>query len=305
MDKSSASDRRHASPLRYPGGKSKLTPYLKRIFSDNQLIGGHYAEPYAGGASVALSLLFDEYASTIHINDLDRSIHAFWHSVIHETDALCRLVQSVRITPATWRRQRAIQDDASASMLERGFSTFFLNRTNRSGIITGGMIGGLEQAGEWRLDARFNRPALIARIERVASYGDRIKLSRLDASTFLLKRVPLMPKRSLVYLDPPYFVKGQQRLYANYYEPSDHADIANIVVGLERPWLVSYDNAPEIRRLYSPHRRLFYGLDYTAARRYEGSEVMFFAFGLAVPRVKDPISFGRAKRRNGVRGSVP
>ena len=290
-------DRRHASPLRYPGGKSKLTAYLKRILADNRLIGGDYAEPYAGGASVALGLLFDEYASTIHINDLDRSIHAFWHSVLYETDALCRLVRIARLTPTTWRRQRAVQNDASASMLERGFSTLFLNRTNRSGIITGGMIGGVEQLGDWKLDARYNRAGLVTRIERVASYGDRIKLSRLDASTFLLKRVPLMPQRSLVYLDPPYFVKGQHRLYANFYEPKDHADIANIVTTLERPWLVSYDNAPEIRRLYSPHRRLTYGLDYTAAKRYEGSEVMFFSFGLAIPRVRDPVKFGRAQRR--------
>jgi len=293
----SAADR-HSSPLRYPGGKSKLTAYIKRILEDNQLVGGHYAEPYAGGASVALGLLFDEYVSNIHINDLDRSIYSFWHSVIHETEALCRLVSDAKLSPAAWRRQRAVQSDNNASILERGFSTLYLNRTNRSGIITGGMIGGSEQAGEWKLDVRYNASGLISRIERIASYGSRITLSRLDASTFLLKRVPRLPERSLVYLDPPYFVKGQQRLYANYYEPEDHQDIANLVAGLERPWLVSYDDAPEIRQLYAPHRRLVYGLDYTAAERYEGAEVMFFCFGLVVPSGKDPVSFGRSGSRS-------
>jgi DNA adenine methylase len=288
----------HSSPLRYPGGKSKLTAYIKRIFEDNQLIGGHYAEPYAGGASVALRLLFDEYASTIHINDLDRSIYAFWRSVLHDTEALCRRIYDARLTPATWRRQRAVQDDPDASMIERGFSTFYLNRTNRSGIITGGMIGGVEQAGEWTLSARYNPSDLVARIERIARYGDRIRLTRLDASTFLLKRVPLLPERALVYLDPPYYVKGQHRLYANYYESRDHALIANLVAGLERPWIVSYDDVPEIRVLYEPHRRLTYGLDYTASERYKGAEVMFFCFGLAVPKGRDPVSFGQRARRS-------
>lgn len=287
----------HSSPLRYPGGKSKLTGYVKRIFEDNHLIGGHYAEPYAGGASVALGLLFDEYAATIHINDLDRSIHAFWRAVLDYTDELCGLIHNAKLTPTFWRRQRAIQEDASASILERGFSTFYLNRTNRSGIITGGMIGGTEQSGTWTLDARYNADNLVARVQRIARYGNRIRLTRLDASTFLHSRIPLLPERSLVYLDPPYYVKGRHRLYSNYYEPCDHALIANLVAGLERPWIVSYDDAPEIRALYQPHHRLTYALDYTASERYKGAEVMFFCFGLAIPKGRDPVSFGRAAKR--------
>lgn len=67
----------YCSPLRYPGGKGKVADYFKQIFRDNSLYDGVYVEPYAGGASVALSLLFNEYVSKIIINDIDRSIFAF------------------------------------------------------------------------------------------------------------------------------------------------------------------------------------------------------------------------------------
>ena len=284
---------RYASPLRYPGGKSKLLGFVKRIIRDNGLVGGHYAEPYAGGASVAIGLLLADYATRIHINDLDPAIYAFWHSVLYETSGLCRLIHDTPVSPAEWRRQRAVQGDPDADTRSRGFSTFFLNRTNRSGIITGGMIGGTRQRGTWRLDARYNSPELIQRIETIALFAGRIALSNLDANQFLRARAPELPQRSLVYLDPPYYIPGQQRLYANYYVPADHAGVAAEVGHLDRPWIVSYDDAPEIRRLYAAHRRIVYGLDYSAADRYQGAEVMFFSGGLVIPKTKNPVDFGR------------
>jgi DNA adenine methylase len=280
---------RYSSPLRYPGGKSRLAPFLKLLFESNGIVGGHYAEPYAGGASVALTLLFDEYASRIHINDLDRSIYAFWNSILTEADEFCARISRVRVSMAEWRRQKAVQEVAeTADLLDLGFSTFFLNRTNRSGIITGGPIGGHDQQGEWALDARYNKPELIKRIEKVAAFRDRISLTNMDASAFLTLVVPNLPANSLAYLDPPYYVQGQQRLYASYYKAPDHAAVAEIVRALPRSWLVSYDDAPAIRKLYRPHRKLVYGIDYSAADRYRGAEVMFFSDALNIPKIKDP-----------------
>jgi DNA adenine methylase len=278
---------RHLSPLRYPGGKSKLTRFVKLLFQKNELLDGDYAEPYAGGASVALGLVLGEYASVAHINDLDLSIHTFWHAVLNDTEALCRRISLRPVTLAEWRRQRAVQKQSTiADPLDLAFSTFFLNRTNRSGIIaSGGVIGGNSQNGDWAIDARYNKSALIQRIERIARYRDRISLTRLDATDFL-KRIALrLPSKSLTYLDPPYYVQGQQRLYASYYRPEDHAAIARQLTLLRRPWIVSYDNAPQIQTLYKPYRSTVYGVRYTAADRYRGAEIMVFSPELRVPGI--------------------
>jgi DNA adenine methylase len=282
---------RHYSPLRYPGGKAKLAAFIELLFNENSLCDGHYAEPYAGGAGVALALLFGDYAARIHINDLDRSVYAFWHSVLNETEALCKLISDTPRTVPAWRLQRQIQQDKeSASLLALGFSTFFLNRTNRSGIIaSGGLIGGIEQKGEWGMEARYNAPDLIRRVEKIAAFGSRISLTNYDALAFLEHAGSTLPVKSLVYLDPPYFVKGQQKLYANYYRADDHAAVASALSNYAWPWVVSYDAAPEIRRLYRSYRVREYDLRYTAAGSYMGSEVMFFSPKLRLPRGVNPI----------------
>ena len=197
-----------STPLRYPGGKGKLTDYFKTMFVENDLIGGDYAEPYAGGAGIGINLLLGEYASKLYLNDLNRSVYAFWRTLLDQTDELCALVSDTEVSIQEWHRQKKIQSDESASPLELGFSTFFLNRTNRSGIIIAGVIGGKDQTGPWKLDARFNKIDLLARIEVIARNKDRISLSNLDAIEFLKCEVPTMSKKSLVYLDPPYYVKG-------------------------------------------------------------------------------------------------
>jgi DNA adenine methylase len=279
---------RYLSPLRYPGGKAKLADFVKLLLEQNQLLDGVYVEPYAGGASVALSLLHGEYVSKVHINDLDRAVFSFWHSVLNDTEQFCRLVNDRRVSRAEWHRQKAVQGRPwNHTLLELGFSTFFLNRTNRSGIIaSGGMIGGAQQTGEWKLDARYNKAELTNRIQTIARYRDRIVLHNEDASDLLRKLFRTLPRKSLVYLDPPYYVKGKRRLYANFYEHDDHAAIASLVENALRPWIVSYDDAREIRALYNGFESRSYQLGYSASGRYEGAEVMFFSPDLLVPRMR-------------------
>jgi DNA adenine methylase len=277
---------RYVTPLRYPGGKSKLTGFVRTLLEKNDLAGGAYVEPFAGGASIAISLLLTDHIANAHINDLDLSIYAFWHSVLHETEALCRLIRNKRISVAEWQRQQLVQRQPdSHDLLELGFSTFFLNRTNRSGIVcSGGMIGGVSQKGKWKLGARFNKRELVQRIERIASLQNRITIHHEDAEHLLQHLLPLVPKKTLVYLDPPYYVKGERRLYANFYQHSDHERIARIMRRTETPWLVSYDDQPEIRELYRDFRSCRYRLTYTAHKRAEGSEVLFFSNGLSIPK---------------------
>lgn len=282
---------RHFSPLRYPGGKGRLSPFVQRIFEENNLIDGHYAEPYAGGAAVGLSLLILEYASHIHINDISKPVYLFWKAVLEDTDELCKRIRDRRVNPSEWKRQRTIfQNFHDYSRVSVAFSMFFLNRTNRSGIIhSGGMIGGNKQTGEWKLDARYNKKELISRIETIAAYSNRISASNKDAET-LLKTLTTLPTKALIFLDPPYFKQGQS-LYENHYQPEDHIRLAGVFKKeLRRNWIISYDNQPQIRKAYRGCRKLIYSLPYSAARRYEGSEVMFFSPDLAIPRVKNPLT---------------
>jgi len=278
-----------STPLRYPGGKGKLTNFVKQIIVDNDLLDGHYVEPFAGGAGIALALLFQEYMIHIHINDLNKSVYSFWYSVINETDELCRLITDTPVTIEEWQRQRAIQSCSnSVPLLELGFSTFFLNRTNRSGIIKAGVIGGIGQAGEWKIDARYNKKDLISRIVMMANYRSKVSIYNQDASDFLLNVVPGLPDKTLIYLDPPYYIKGKD-LYENHFNHNDHESLAKIVTeSIRQHWLVSYDFVPQISEMYKNFRQLDYLLNYSAADRYKGSELMVFDDTLLIPDVVKP-----------------
>jgi DNA adenine methylase len=249
----------------------------------NDLMGGTYIEPYAGGASVALSLLFGKYAGKIKINDKDRAIYAFLYSVLNETEELCRMINDVPVTMNTWQTQRELQKHKEeADLLELGFSTFFLNRTNRSGILNGGVIGGKEQQGTWKIDARFNKKDLIERIEHVAGYADLIELTNMDAVA-LIKRYKRTPAaKTFCYLDPPYYVKGQD-LYLNYYRDEDHQDIAKAIKKFKGQWIISYDAVDFISELYKDYRQKEYYLSYSAGDPARGKEIMVYSNGLIIP----------------------
>ena len=244
------------SPLRYPGGKRRIAPYLKKILKDNQLCDGVYVEPYAGGASVALSLLLDGYVSKIIINDVDQSVYAFWWSVLNETNEFCKLIEE---TPVT-----------------------ILNRTNRSGILSAGVIGGITQDGQWKIDSRYNKIELIERIQRIARHKKQIELRNSDALELIKSIKKSLPEKSIIYMDPPYYVKGSA-LYLNYYKDRDHKQIFEDLQLLENiHWILTYDNVEVIRNLYKNFRQEKYNLRYTASRSVVGQELMIFSDRLKV-----------------------
>lgn len=275
------------SPLRYPGGKAKVADFVRCLIEKNALLDGTYVEPYVGGGSVALSLLFNEYVKDIYINDKDIAIYAFWHSILHEPEALCKLIKDTPVTVETWFKLRDYQDKTdNVDLLHLGFSTFFLNRTNRSGILKAGVIGGYEQTGNYKIDARFNKEELIKRIERIADYSDRIHLTNEDAVTLVQRLKKELPYNTLFYLDPPYYIKGKG-LYLNYYNDNDHQNIANSISDFrEHKWIISYDNVDFIANLYSRFRQKTFELNYSASNSGKGKEIMIFSDNLVIPSHK-------------------
>lgn len=281
--------RRYPSPLRYPGGKGKISNFMKLVVLENDLLGTEYVEPYAGGASVALSLLFEEFVSHIYINDINPGVFAFWTAVLGQPDELCKRILRTKPSVREWWRQREVQRGGigdEVDEMDLAFSTFFLNRTNRSGIIDGGPIGGLDQSGAWKIDARYNSGSLVRRIRKVARFADRITVTGFDAKDFLK---PWLDKErnSFIYLDPPYYVQGAN-LYINFYSPQDHRIIALLTRDLKSPWIVTYDAVPEVTALYEGIRPVEYSLSYSAADKYEGRELMFFSDTLSIPKRQKP-----------------
>lgn len=229
--------------------------------------------------------------SRIHINDLSGPVYSFWKAVLSDTEELCRLIKNTRLSVAAWDRQKRIfANPSDHSYVQVGFATFYLNRTNRSGILYGGVIGGRDQTGPWKIGARYNADELIFRIQSIAKMRKRIKLTRSDALALLRFGLPKWPAKTLIYLDPPYYDRGAE-LYYDYYKPDNHAELARFIAANmdDRSWIVSYDNVDPIKDLYRGFRSVVYNVGYSARKVRVGREVMFFAPSLHIPELVGPI----------------
>ena len=282
----------HFTPLRYPGGKAKLATFVKRVLKANSLLDGEYVEPYAGGAAIALELLLHEYVSCVRINDVSRPVYSFWDSILKRTEEFCRLVRDTTLDVGEWDKQKLVLSKPNEhDDLQLGFAMFFLNRTNRSGILNGGIIGGRDQLGFWKIDARYNAKELISRIITIARLGERIKVTKQDALAFIKQGFIEWPRDTFVYLDPPYYVKGRN-LYLDFYKEKDHQEMAKFLCSsvTRQQWMVSYDNVPEIMKMYSIFRHVSYDINYSARKASQGSETMFFSNNLKVPPLVGPVT---------------
>ena len=273
------------SPLRYPGGKSKLYNEMKEILEYNNLIGCTYIEPFAGGSGLALSLLYNDLVSDIIINDSDRAIYAFWHSILVHNKKFCQKILDTDVTLEEWYRQKEIYNNPKSKIFDLGFATFFLNRTNRSGIIKGGPIGGINQNGKYLIDCRFNKEDLINRIKKIYLYKAHINLYNLDVTNFIIDELPNLDlNNSFIYFDPPYVEKGPE-LYQNNFTKENHKTLKNTIKdNVTIPWLITYDYTDTIIDIYKEYNTDKLTLTYTAGTSKKGNELMIFSNNLKNPR---------------------
>lgn len=270
------------SPLRYPGGKGMLYSRLLQIIRENNLTSNTYIEPYAGGAGAALSLLISGQVENIVINDLDPAIYSFWRSVTEDSKEFSDLIRNSTLSIDEWEKQRYIYNNPSKhDYIQLGYATFYLNRTNRSGIITGGPIGGKYQLGNYKIDARFNRESLLERIRLIGLYSKRIVVTNMNGVEVICKYST--EKNSFIYADPPYFEKAGS-LYLNSFKKYDHEELANCLNSLKNSlWILTYDNVPDVYKLYSNRKKILYSLNYSAHRAVKASEIMVFSDELNIP----------------------
>lgn len=287
------------SPLRYPGGKSALYPVISSVIKSHRMKHCIYVEPFAGGAGIAWSLLIDGVVDRVIINDADKAVYSFWRAIMESTQWFVEKIRTTPITVNEWRKQRDILRNSKKYSKELGFAMFFLNRTNRSGILDAGPIGGYDQAGEYKIDCRFNRDELIRKILKIAEYRSKTKIYNQDISTFLKRFLPQGNENNeiFVYFDPPYYEKGQ-RLYMNFFSSKDHERLRDSVALLDCRWIMTYDDKPEIEELYESYQKSHFSINYSLSNKKKGGELMIYKDTSCVPssevisKLSRAVSFG-------------
>jgi DNA adenine methylase len=267
------------SPLRYPGGKTRLANFLtsaieKNFFENEKIV---LVEPYAGGAGASLKLLFSGKVDRIIINDLDKAIFAFWKIAVTDTDFLINKIKKVNVNIEEWKKQKKIYNNPSSSINELAFATLFLNRTNHSGIIEGGPIGGMKQVGFWNVQARFTKNTIISRLEKIKEFKNKISVRNLDGIT-LLKQLEKnkCKNRYFIFLDPPYYQKGKS-LYLNHYIDKDHKKLLKLLEKSSLKWVMTYDDVSYIQNLYNKFKKNKFTINHSAFRARQGKEILIFS----------------------------
>lgn len=265
------------NPLRYPGAKSKLVDYIEKLIINQGLQGCTIYEPYAGSSTITFNLLERNVVANAVINELDPLIYNFWYSVMYHTDELIELIEKTPITLDTWYELAKYKKHdylKNKTALEIGFAGLFLNRTNFSGILNASMLGGVQQTSKYKIDCRFNKKSIIESIINLSRYRNRIILYNMDAIDFLKRATHYKRTRKMfVYIDPPYFEKGPL-LYRYYYNYDMHLALAKYIKTKTFPWLVSYDNTEEIRKMYRRRNQQQIYLDYSISTTKKGNELL-------------------------------
>lgn len=271
---------RDLSPLRYPGSKKNLVPYLIDILRCNNLSPDILVEPFVGGASVCLHFLAHDIVRKAIVSDKDRLISSFWTVAFRKPQHLIHFVKHVKVNLEEFYKYKAIANNASQHDTDTlAEACLYLNRTSYSGLLTPrvGPLGGKDQRSKYKIDCRFNRETLIGRIRDLSRFSGRVTVLHSDWRGVLDYVGKWLDRRKtrpgvFFYFDPPFYRKANE-LYRVYLRPQEHRALSQQITQLEYDWVLSYDNAPEIREMYSRQKlkkvniELPYSLNSNAKRR--------------------------------------
>ncbi len=252
------------TPLRYPGGKTWLLDYVKEFLKFHRLEPIALVEPYAGSASISIGLLRVGLVQEAFISEKDPLIVAFWNAVLENNDELIEYVSTLEISMDTWFSSKKYLSYDSAekySTIELAGAFLFFNRTNYSGIIKGGPLGGKRQESSYKLDCRFNRKRIMEKIRNLQGLEGRLHVSESDGIDFMEKMAMNGPEEMIFYIDPPYYGAGKN-LYRYYFTDKEHEELSAFLTTLELPWLLSYDDAEFIKALYKKKTKFPVYTDY-------------------------------------------
>lgn len=264
---------RPVSPLRYPGGKAVLAGFFSLVLDGLQLERPTYVEPFAGGVGAGIELLMNDRVGALVINDIDAAVFSFWRTALEQTDDFVDRILHTPLTLDEWQKQRELyraRDERDPLAL--GFAFFYLNRTNRSGVLNAGVIGGKAQQGRYLIDARFNRDELARRISAIGSLRERITVSDDDGKQVVTRYAS--DTNAFLYIDPPYVDMGGS-LYLNAFENRDHSELAHAVnASATGNWILTYDMSPVVISEYENRYHRQYELNYSGYRAQKARELL-------------------------------
>lgn len=261
------------TPLRYPGGKTWILPYVKEFLRFHTLNLGTIIEPFAGSASVSIGLLKDGLTEFAYICENDPLITSFWKSALDRNDEFIEVIKHLQISMETWYDfKKYFAEDAykKYDKIELGVAFLFYNRVNYSGILKAGPIGGRNQLSEYKMHCRFNLDRIVKKLSELRTLADRIQVVPSDGINYIQNyNWSGHDNDTFIYIDPPYYKAGKV-LYRNYFKNEEHIKLANVVTKIETPWLVSYDESEFISHLYETSKFQYVYTDYQAGNLRRG-----------------------------------
>lgn len=267
--------------LRYPGSKAKLVPHIMRAFPDQLLspLFQHqeleYIEPFVGGGAVALRVLDAlrgaRERTLVRLYDKDPHLVCLWNAIIKSPDELAQMVRD-HDAPTTDDFYRCKEEDGTTiDPIRAGFQKILLHQLGFGGLgwMAGGPLGGRDQSSEYNVACRWNPSRIAHDIKRIHSLLAGFKSVSVRTQDFT-KSIAIAGERSFVYADPPYYTAGPQ-LYKHAFDDADHVRLADALRVSGAEWVLSYDDHPFIRDLYSWAQIDEVAVRYTVAVARDGS----------------------------------
>lgn len=273
------------TPLRYPGGKAWLAHYVEKFISFNKLEVDTLVEPFAGGAAVSITLLQKSIIEQAYISEIDPLIVAFWEATLNRTEELIEIVLSMSVDLETWHYMRGYLQEKSTTNLdvvELAAAFLFLNRTSYSGIIKAGPLGGKDQRSRYKINCRFNKPRIAKKIEAIGELKGRLNVIKSDGLELMEKMASSRFESIVFYVDPPYYGAGKD-LYRHYFTDKEHIELSVFLESVDKPWLLSYDNADFIKELYKHKTKSPIYTDYQSGHFKKGVKELLISNYLIPP----------------------